>query len=94
MIEIIARPTCPTCGGTGHVTCQDLQSRGVIVDWCYDSDCVECPEPVVVASFADQEALRQAVVSALEDLHGVGEYGAEDEAAAVLEALGVTHDDR
>ena len=59
--------------------------------------CDEC-DPVthtvsrVLATFADAAELRATIVTALEDLHGIGEYGAEDEMDVVLAALGVSDD--
>ena len=80
MIEIIARDTCPTCGGIcagrGFSCCNTCHGqRGVVT---------------VLATFADAAELRATIVTALEDLHGIGEYGSEDEMDAVLAALGVS----
>ena len=84
MIEIIARDTCPTCGGTGEIT-----THPVNVSWLAKTeDCDRChgvgTVPRVLATFADAEELRDALYAT---------PGFEDSDAnfhAVLAPLGVS----
>ena len=89
MIEIIARDTCSKCEGT-------KRRRVIYHQHEYQVGCDFCngvgTVPRVLATFADAAELRATIMTALEDLHGIGEYGAEDEMDAVLAALGVNDD--
>ena len=86
-LEIIARDTCPKCGGTGYVTCDELRARGVVIYSCYDSDCIECPEPRVLATFADAAEL----IEAIEEAMCVAAWD-QDHSDAIRAALGVSDD--
>lgn len=97
MIEIIARDTCPTCGGKGYITCDELRARGVVIDSCYDSDCIECPEPRVLATFADAAELRAALEEAFFVFGGIDSHimteSMKDEVIGTIEdRMGVSDD--
>lgn len=87
-IEIIAHPTCPTCGGKGRDANYSLRTE---CDTCNGFGTV----PRVLATFADAAELRDAIGSSLNESIGLDSMD-DDEwdsvAHDVLAALGVSDD--
>ena len=92
-IEIIARDTCPTCGGTGSVT-----THPVNVSWLAKTeDCDIChgngTVPRVLATFADAAALRKKINNSvgfsIGDLGSVSGTTVRTVRDAVLAELGI-----
>ena len=104
MIEIIARDTCPTCGGLGEYVTQRMRAADPPLGWSgmdVIARCDEC-DPVthtvsrVLATFADAAALlaviNESIGGSSGDMALLPTVVIGRAGSAVLAALGVSDD--